>query len=173
MFISFTIDDETSASVFQYLDKEDVFNVSITRAKYQQYLYYSFKPKNFKHKHLLIDYFSNSQIFDGSHQASDFVDNFAKEVYKELLKFGVHKKDILVNHMLAGYVLDIIATHNNRVVCIDLVGYPGELEKTFSIDQYRTLFRTKVEIIVIPYGYWLFNKQACIMEIEDKLRNKN
>jgi len=31
MFISFTIDNKTSTSVFQYLDREDVFNVSITR----------------------------------------------------------------------------------------------------------------------------------------------
>jgi len=83
----------------------------------------------------------------------------------------VHKKDILVNHTLAGYTLDIITTHNNRVICIDLVGYPGELEKTFSIDQYRTMFRTKVDIIVIPYGYWSLNKQACIMEIDTKLRS--
>jgi len=173
MFISFTIDDETSGSVFQYLDREDVFNVSITRAKHQQFLYHSFSPKNFKNKHLLIDYFSNSQIFDGTHTNIDFTDRFAKEVYNELVSLGVNKKDILINHMLAGYVLDVITTHNNRVLCIDLVGYPGELEKTFSIDQYRTMFRTKVDIIVIPYGYWLLNKQACIMEIDDKLRDKS
>ena len=173
MFISFTIDNETSASVFQYLDREDVFNVSITRAKHQQRLYYSFTPNNFKNKHILIDYFSNSQVYNSKYTKKEFVDGFAKEVYKELLSLGVKKEDVLVNHILAGYVLDIIITHNNHVFCIDLVGYPGELERTFSIDQYKTMFRTKVDIIVVPYTYWSFNKQACVMEIHNKLKKIN
>ena len=170
MFISFTIDNETSASVFQYLDREDVFNVSITRAKHQQFLYYSFAPKNFKNKHLLIDYFSDSQVFNAAPKSKDFEDNFAKEVYKELIKLGVNEKDILVNHMLAGYELDIIITYNDRVICFDLVGYPGALEKIFSIDQYKTIFRTKVDIIAIPYAYWSLNdNQACLVKIANDL----
>ncbi len=170
MFISFTIDNATSTSVFQYLDREDVFNVSITRAKHQQFLYHSFSPKNFKSKHILIDYYSSSQAFNSTYVNTEFVDVFATEVYKEVLSLGVNKTDVLVNHMLAGYVLDIIITYNNRVVCIDLVGYPGELEKTFSIDQYRTMFRTKVDIVVIPYSYWSLNKQVCIKEIANNLK---
>lgn len=169
MFISFTIDDKTSGSVFQYLDREDVFNVSITRAKHQQHLYYSFSPNTSKNKHLLLEYFSNSQILNTEYNQTDFEDNFAKNVIKELLNLGLNESDILANHILAGYLLDIIVTHNDRVVCIDLVGYPGELEKTFSIAQYKTMFRTKVEIIVIPYSYWSLNKQACLIEMTDKL----
>ena len=169
MFISFTIDNETSMSVFQYLDREDVFNVSITRAKHQQFLYYSFIPKNFKSKHLLIDYFSDSQVFNTLPVQSNFQDDFASQVYDELLNMGLNQTDILVNHTLAGYMLDIIVTHNNRVISIDLVGYPGELEKAFSLDQFKTLFRTKVDIIVIPFGYWFLNKEACIKQISYKL----
>jgi len=45
-------------------------------------------------------------------------------------------------------------------------------EKTFSMDQYRTLFRTKIPIITIPYTYWLFNKEACISHISKKIRIK-
>ena len=169
MFLSFTIDNETSASVFQYLDREDVFNVSITRAKNQQFLYYSFSPKNFKNKHLLIDYFSDSQVFETSLKDADFIDSFATEVYTELLNLGINKADILVNYILAGHLLDIIVTYDNRVVCIDLIGYPGELERTFSIAQYRTMFRTKVDVIAIPYSYWKFNKQSCITKIVNKI----
>lgn len=169
MFLSFTIDNDTSATVFQYLDREDVFNVSITRAKHQQNIYYSFNPKNFRNKHLLIDYFSESQSFTISYERNDTNDSFAIDVYKELLAMSVQESNILVNHMLAGYTLDIIVTLNNKVVCIDLVGYPGELENIFSIEQYKTLFRTKVDIISIPYSYWLLNKNACLLEIAKTL----
>ena len=169
MYITFTIDNDTSSSVFQYLDREDVFNVSITRAKKKQFLYYSFSPKGFKNKHLLIDYYSHSQIFDVSLKTTNYVDHFANQVYEELLHLGVKKEDILINYILAGYVLDIILTINNKLICIDLVGYPGELEKTFSINQYKTLFRTKVSIITIPYAYWLVNKEACLQHIRSKM----
>ncbi|GAA3510501.1 DEAD/DEAH box helicase [Aquimarina addita] len=168
MFITFTIDNETSASVFQYLDREDVFNVSITRAKKQQYLYHSFLPKGFRNKHLLVDYFSESQAFNVQYDTTEHIDEFAEEVYAELLVLGIKEEDILINYVLAGYIMDIILTYKNKVICIDLVGYPGELEKTFSIDQYKTMFRTKVNIIVIPYAYWFINKEACVREIARK-----
>jgi len=172
MYITFTIDNTTSASVFQYLDREDVFNVSITRAKQKQFLYYSFNPKNFKNKHLLIEYMSETQIQYKHINDSNFTDNFATEVFEELIQLGVAEEDIMVNYPLASYVMDILLTYNNKTVCIDLVGYPGELEKTFSIEQYKTLFRTGIPIITIPYVYWLHNKQECLRYIIKKIRMK-
>jgi len=170
MYISFTIDNTTNTSVFQYLDREDVFNVSITRAKQKQFLYYSFEPKNFKNSYLLIEYFSETSIPRqlGNHH-STYVDPFAEQVFEELIQLGINKNDILINYPLAGYVIDIILTYNQKTICIDLVGYPGELEKTFSIEQYKTLFRTNIPIITIPYAYWLFNKEACISHIQKKV----
>ena len=172
MYITFTIDNNISSSVFQYLDREDVFNVSITRAKQKQFLYYSFDAKNFKNKHLLIDYQSETRIHYQHKTGEEYIDNFATEVHEELIQLGIEEADIIVNYPLAGYVMDILLTYNQRTVCIDLVGYPGALEKTFSIDQYKTLFRTKVPIITIPYAYWLFNKKACLEHISKKVRIK-
>ncbi len=170
MFITFTIDNTTSASVFQYLDREDVFNVSITRAKQKQFLYYSFDPKNFKNRHLLIEYLSDTQLHHEHINDTDFIDNFAAEVYDELIQLGVLEKDIMVQYPIAGYIMDMLLTYNNRTICIDLVGYPGALEKTFSIEQYKTLFRTRVPIITIPYAYWVYNKKDCIAYISKKAR---
>lgn len=172
MYITFTIDDTTNASVFQYLDREDVFNVSITRAKQKQYLYYSFNAKNFKNKHLLIDYQSETRINYKTNLVSEYTDNFATEVYEELIQLGIVETDIIINYPLGGYVMDILLTYNQRTICMDLVGYPGALEKTFSIHQYRTLFRTKIPIITIPYAYWLHHKEVCLEYISKKIRIK-
>ncbi|MHA7058702.1 DEAD/DEAH box helicase [Aquimarina sp. M1] len=172
MYITFTIDNNISSSVFQYLDREDVFNVSITRAKQKQFLYYSFDPKNFKNKHLLIDYLSETRIHHQYNRAEEYIDNFATEVHEELIQLGIQEQDIIVNYSLAGYIMDILVTFNQRTVCIDLVGYPGTLEKTFSIEQYKTLFRTQIPIITIPYTYWLHNKEACLDHIAKKVRIK-
>lgn len=170
MYITFTIDNQTSTSVFQYLDREDVFNVSITRAKQQQFLYYSFDPKNFKNKHLVIDYLSETRIQYPQNSVEEYMDNFAEEVLEELIQLGIKEEDVIVNYPIAGYVMDILVTHKQRTICIDLVGYPGALEKTFSIDQYKTLFRTQIPIITIPYVYWLHNKKECLHHIAKKVR---
>ncbi|WP_299260073.1 AAA domain-containing protein [uncultured Aquimarina sp.] len=172
MYITFTIDNNISTSVFQYLDREDVFNVSITRAKHKQFLYYSFDPKNFKNKHLLIDYQSETRIYHQHNSIEEHVDNFATEVHEELIQLGIEEEDIIVNYLLAGYVMDILLTYNQRTICIDLVGYPGALEKTFSIEQYKTLFRTQIPIITVPYAYWLHNKKECLDHIAKKVRIK-
>ncbi len=172
MYITFTIDNKTNAYIFQYLDREDVFNVSITRAKQKQFLYYSFQPKNFKNKHLLIEYLSETSVHYRPTNDKDLIDNYATEVHEELINLGIPEEDIIINYPIAGYVMDILITYNNRTICIDLVGYPGDLEKTFTIDQYRTLFRTKIPIITIPYTYWLFNKEACLSHVSKKIRIK-
>ncbi len=168
MYITFTIDNSTSASIFQYLDKEDVFNVSITRAKKKQFLYYSFTPKGFKNKHLLIDYFYESQVTNSIQNTNKYIDRFTHQVHEALLALRIQESDILINYLLAGHAMDMLFTHNNRVVCIDLVGYPGALERTFSIEQYKMLLRTKIAIITIPYAYWHVNKEACIAHIAKK-----
>ncbi len=173
MYISFTIDNTTGSTVFQYLNKEDVFNVSITRAKEKQFLYYSFDPKNFKNTHLLIEYFSETQIHrQRINPPNEYMDNFAAQVYEELIRLGVSKENILVNYPVAGYQMDVVITYNQKTLYLDLIGYPGELEKTFSIDQYKTLFRTNIPIIAIPYTYWLLNKNACLDHISKKIHLK-
>lgn len=100
------------------------------------------------------------------------MDQFATEVYDELIQMGIEEKNIIVKYPLANYMMDILLTYNNKTVCIDLVGFPGELEKTFSIEHYKTLFRTNIPIITIPYAYWLFNREACIAAISKKARIK-
>jgi superfamily I DNA and/or RNA helicase len=41
MFLSFAVDDQSHSASFRYLDKPDVFNVSITRARILQHVYAS------------------------------------------------------------------------------------------------------------------------------------
>jgi len=119
---------------------------------------------------LLIEYLSETQMRHAHINETYSTDNFATEVYEELIQLGVAEEDIMINYPLAGYVMDMLLTYNHRTICIDLVGYPGELEKIFSIEQYKTLFRTRIPIITIPYAYWLHNKKECLDHITKKVR---
>lgn len=169
MFLSFTIDNDTNGAVFVYLNREDVFNVSITRAKQKQFLYYSFEPKNFSNKHLLIDYISETKNYFDQPIENVYADNFVDEVFEQLIHIGISKDDIIINHAITGYTFDIVIASKNKTFCIDLIGYPGEMGNAFSLDQYRTLLRVNVEIIALPYAYWSLNKAVCIAYLTRKI----
>ncbi|TCI93080.1 AAA domain-containing protein [Tenacibaculum sp. M341] len=170
MFLTFTIDNETSSAVFNYLNREDVFNVSITRAKQKQFLYYSFEAKNFSNSHLLVDYYADTKNYLSQLTENTYADSFADEVCEALTELGVAKDNMIVNYDIAGYTFDIVVATETKTICIDLIGYPGEMGDAFSLDQYRTLLRVNIQIIAMPYAYWSLNKQACIDYLKGKLK---
>lgn len=169
MFLTFTIDNETNSAVFNYLNRDDVFNVSITRAKQKQFLYYSFNSKNYTNSHLLIDYYSETKNYLNKTTENEYVDSFADEVCEELVNLNVTKENIIVNHAIAGYTFDIVVATKTKTICIDLIGYPGEMGNAFSLDQYKTLLRVNIQIVAMPYAYWSLNKEACVEYLKRKL----
>ena len=56
MLLSFAVDKNSHPSAYRYINKEDVFNVSITRARKMQYVFYSVKPEEMKKDNLLRSY---------------------------------------------------------------------------------------------------------------------
>ncbi|MEM8909115.1 MAG: ATP-binding protein, partial [Bacteroidota bacterium] len=56
MLLSFSLDANSHPSAFQYLEKEEVFNVSITRARSQQFLFLSIPFNQLKPTSLLAQY---------------------------------------------------------------------------------------------------------------------
>ena len=56
MLLSFAVDSTSHHSAFLHINKEDVFNVSITRARNRQLVFHSFFDKDLKGKSILRDY---------------------------------------------------------------------------------------------------------------------
>ena len=56
MFLTFALDNDTHAASFNYINRSDVFNVSITRARSIQHLLISFDPERLSPGKLLTEY---------------------------------------------------------------------------------------------------------------------
>ena len=56
MFLSFVVDEQTHPSTYLYLNRSDVFNVSITRARLAQHLFFSISPEKLPNHYLLKQY---------------------------------------------------------------------------------------------------------------------
>ena len=169
MFISFAVDAETHPSTFLYLNRPDVFNVSITRARAQQFCYLSMLPKEVKAGNLFHQYLEHIQHKKATTPSSKRTirDAFAEEVQTVLEDLGVsqfHK-----SYTIAGVEIDLVFVHENQTYGIDLIGYPGAYEAAFTLEQYQILRRTGVPVLALPYSEWCVRRAECLRLLRDFL----
>ncbi len=166
VFISFTVDEQVHASVYLYLNREDVFNVGITRARVEQRLFISMQPEKLNKKHLLSKYLHDVQQQNGIIKRTRVEwsaipeDLFLHEVIRALKNRGIHQ--IYPEYQIAGTKIDLLFIHNGKTVCVDLVGYPGLFQEAFTTERYKMLFRIGIRIIVLPYRLWVKQEKHCI-----------
>lgn len=157
MIISLALDDNTHHSAHNYLNREDVFNVMITRAKRRQMVLLSASIEKLKPTSILRQYLED--IEDKHHlkeQYNEYYDNFYQEVahFLETQELGLI---IYKGYELSGLVLDMLVEKNGRYIGIDLIGYPGDFEASFSLERYRILYRMGIEVIPLSYPTWFFD----------------
>lgn len=165
MFLSFAIDNESHPAAFYHINKSDVFNVSITRARSMQKVFYSFNTENLPYDSYLRKFVENSTSSDLQANDENQIsahDIFLDEVVSELEK---HQIQLWKAFPIAGLVIDLIVKHNNMNYGIDLIGFPGYFAEAFSIERYKMLGRAGIRTFPLPYSYWFFDKDACFNEL--------
>lgn len=164
MFISFSIDNN-SARAAVYLNKEDVFNVAITRARQKQHLFISFDENALPSQNLLKKYINSINEFKAHHITAKKIDEFQADVMQELHK---HNIETWSGYAIAGTEIDILCRHNNYLA-IDLIGFPGPWGDFFELNTYKIFKRAGIEIIPISYALWVTDKALCLQKILKKL----
>lgn len=164
MFISFALDNQSHPSAFYHLNKPDVFNVSITRARSQVYLIYSVDVEQLKPDSLWRKYLENYLTAEKQKgiETPESHDRFLQEVKTVLTDKGFK---VWEAYPVAGLEIDIVFQHNNTTFGIDLIGYPGAYEDVFSLERYKMLQRAGIRIFPLPYTYWVAQKDDCIEEL--------
>ncbi len=164
IILSFGVCPNTHPSAFIHLNKPEVFNVGITRAKSYQIIIKSLEVSVLKKDSLLYKYLRFIDDFTHAPKEEIEADEFQTEVLKELnkLKFD----SIKTAYPLAGSLLDILISHNNNNYFIDLIGYPGMFKEAFTFERYKTLGRTGVKTFPLHYSYWQKNKVNAINRIK-------
>jgi superfamily I DNA and/or RNA helicase len=165
MLISFSIDDESKRAAV-YLNKSEVFNVTITRARQKQVLFLSIDETQLPEHNLLRRYLGSISDFEATHAIASELDEFQQNVISEL-----NKLDILTwpGYTIAGTEVDILCRYNNQYLAIDLIGYPGPWADFFELNTYKLFKRAGVEVLPISYGLWVVDKEACVAKIVKKL----
>lgn len=161
MLLSFAIDDESHHAAVLHLNKDDVFNVSVTRARSLQIVYTSFS-KAFDPGHHVSSYIS--KLRNGSQESFTNVgkDKFMLDVKSSLELVGF---ECWVKYAIGGLSVDLLCKRGEELIGINLIGYPGEFEDALRIEDYKILKRAGLSTFPLPYPYWYFDKQKCLEEI--------
>lgn len=160
VFLSFTIDEATHHASIRYLERPDVFNVSITRAKNTQEVCISIDPNQLNKTSLLSKYLCSKAPTQLESIEKQSYDKFLAAVRAILAAANAGK--IHINRKICGTKIDIIVVQENRTLGIDLIGFPGEYARQLSMNEINSLERAKINIFLLPYSDWYFDKDLCV-----------
>jgi len=165
MLISFSVDNESKRAA-GYLNKADVFNVTITRARQKQILFLSIDETQLPEHNLLRRYLGSISDFEAKHSIASELDEFQQNVISELNRLEI---STWPGYTIAGTEIDILCRYNDQYLAIDLIGFPGPWADFFELNTYKLFKRAGVDVLPISYGLWVVEKEACINKIVKKL----
>lgn len=165
MYLSFTLDDDSHPSAFRYLDREDVFNVSITRGRIEQHIFLSCREEQLKRSRLLSHYVSHIQrereLKTAVQKAQS--DVFLTAITDHLNTLGVSK--ILPSYAICGVEIDIVVVKDGQTYCIDLIGFPGPYEAATLLQEHRILQRIGMPMFTLTYFDWCMQRERVEEEL--------
>ena len=164
ILISCAVDDDTSSTSYVYLNREDVFNVAITRARELQLIFLSAQPSSLPAKSLLSHYIKSIKYRTQKYSPNlEQRDKNIQEFADALMGMDI---TVLISYPVAGIEMDLVLMHEGCTLAIDLVGFPGELSDAFHIDRYKIFERAQLTILPISYTGWRFRNEQVLETIK-------
>ncbi|WP_238596668.1 ATP-binding protein [Psychromonas sp. psych-6C06] len=165
MLISFSVDNNSKRAAI-YLNKADVFNVTITRARLRQLLFISIDETQLPTDNLLRRYLHSVYQFEAQHSVTSQRDEFQNSVIAALKNLKI---SCWPGYSMAGTEVDMLCCYQGKYLALDLIGYPGPWSDFFELNTYKLFKRAGVEVLPISYGLWVIDNETCLQAIIKKL----
>lgn len=167
MFLSMCVDGKSHSAAFTHLNKPDVFNVSITRAKHKQFVFLSLTGNDLKDS-VFKDFLLNDWHIETAYEEPKLKGRFVKEVTRRLSDEGFNCQ---ASFPLAGRCIDLLCQKEGSYFGINLIGYIGDYEDGHTIEELKLLYRSGIRVFPLPYSYWYFDQELCLEEIKSFVNN--
>lgn len=168
MFLSLVVDPGSHVASLRFLERPDVFNVSVTRARGRQVVFTSMGPRDLAADSLLRRYLEHLvRPAAGAHEDRAVpTDPFLDELRAALEKRGWTTWPA---YPVAGFRVDLVVERDGRSLGIDLVGHPGEYAGAFEIERYRLWNRAGLRILPLAWSAWQWDPVSCLDAVEAAL----
>lgn len=162
--------DPNSGRAAAYLNRDDMFNVAVTRAKERMYVYHSVDVQQINSGNLFRQYLEHDHLEKASVGSEPFRCEFAKELHEVLSLEGYHS---WVGFEIAGLEIDVVCQKNNVLMGIDLVGFPGDFHDYYDVETYKTLHRAGIDVMPIAHSSWKHSRRACLDAIHSYVNRES
>lgn len=167
MLISGCIDDETPPGALTYMNRPDVFNVAVSRARELQILFTSFTHEKLEKRNFIRQYIDHAQEFRPTTGKSLKVSQkYTSELDEALSKLGLK---VFHGAPIAGFPVDIVCTKGEFCFGIDIIGFPGDFESAIALERYKVLHRAGMKIVPVSLLEWIDRSQTFLSQIEKML----
>lgn len=158
MLLSMGVSPHSHHGSINYLNKEDVFNVAITRAKNHQYVFHSITAKELPEHSLLRAYLDSFTTVKGTPKTS----HTSEDVFSGLVQkfLATYDLNIYEGYDIAGLSIDLLLEREGKYLAVDLIGYPGSYTAAFNLERYRILHRMAIPVIPISYLSWTYQEET-------------
>jgi hypothetical protein len=163
MFLSFAVDSEAHPGSLRYLERPDVFNVSVTRARNLQIVFTSVDPERLPRRSLLRRYLESLAGATEVTPTTPPADAFLAEVCETLSRQGAKTWP---GYVVAGLPIDLLVEKEGRSLALDLVGSPGQWVKAFDLEKYRLFQRAGLRLMPLPLSAWRKDRAACLDAVQ-------
>lgn len=174
MLISCAVDVGSVPGTFTYINRPDVFNVGITRARELQLLFLSCPvdqlPDNSLLKKLILSFQQNLRADIGIRNNREY------EIQKLVENLQGQEYQVLLNYPLAGVEMDMVVMHGEETLAIDLIGFAGQGSDAFHLERYKIFERAGLSIIPLCIFSWKTQREELLLSIQHvfkRLKEKN
>ena len=164
--LSLTLDPSSSASTRRFLERPDVFNVSVTRAREELHILHSLDHHDLPLDSLLQNYLLGAL---DPHEAAATSPSTAlahdtlPDLISTLQKSGWN---VLSSQSLAGIPVDLLLQQGEQIIAIDLVGTPGTEGLPISLPKSLLLKRAGVPLLPVSIAEWTTRKEEVLAALE-------
>lgn len=154
MLLSFALDDASPHASFRFLDKEDVFNVAITRARLQNRIFVSFdfeKSQESLASRFLSYALNQPDDISRPDRVESSTEPCVVEVREAFEALGCRVEE---GFQIGGYTVDLLCRSDDVSIGIDLIGFPGRFNEAMALSRHLMLRRAGIRLFPLSLLEW-------------------
>ncbi len=165
---SWAIASNSKPQSLMFLQKPNLFNVAITRAR-KKIINFISREINELPVGMLRDYLEYARAYSIESISNTFKNEFEKEVYREISKSLFERGDdfkVLAGIEAGGVSADIVVEYDNKLVAIECDGAQDSVSARVNPAKKQTILeRCGFKVIRVGKREWNLSKQVCLDRI--------
>jgi hypothetical protein len=167
MLLSFALDGDSPSASFRFLEKEDVFNVSITRARRENQIFISFDPARAPHglasRFLAYARQAGAEGGRGLKRVESGTQPSLVELRSALEERGF---EVAENFPLGSFEIDLLCRGHGKSLAIDLIGFPGPHAAAVSLERHLMMARAGIQLFPVTMLEWQSKRDQVLRELD-------